>query len=277
MENTSFAKKVSEGVKKKIKSLLNNPYKNANLNWFSIKYLKHLPPNKIQSHLLLKHKTFFNDGPGYLHGLQEIFLENIYAQQLSENAYILDCGAHIGLSVIYLKSICHTAYIVCFEPDKKNFNLLQKNILSHNLKDIDARNEAVWIENTSLNFIQEGNMASKIGSNSSSNTVSVKAARLKDYLNRKIDFLKLDIEGAEYKVIKDIAESLGEVENMFIEYHGNFEQNEELLEIFEIISKAGFKFYIKEAANNYEHPFLRETLNHDYDLQLNIFCFRTKK
>lgn len=276
-KSNSFYKNIVKGINLRIQKLFTNQYKDVNINWLTLKYLKHLPPNKIHSHQLQNHTTSFYGGPEYLHGLKEIFIEGVYMQKLPENAYILDCGAHIGLSVIYLKSICHTAYIVCFEPDKKNFNLLQKNILSHNLKDIDARNEAVWIENTSLNFIQEGNMASKIGSNSSSNTVSVKAARLKDYLNRKIDFLKLDIEGAEYKVIKDIAESLGEVENMFIEYHGNFEQNEELLEIFEIISKAGFKFYIKEAANNYEHPFLRETLNHDYDLQLNIFCFRTKK
>ena len=68
-----------------------------------------------------------------------------------------------------------------------------------------------------------------------------------------------------------------DVNNMFVEYHGTFEQNNELLEIFDIILKAGFKFYIKEAANTYNHPFLRKKTEHDYDLQLNIFCFRTEK
>ena len=151
---------------------------------------------------------------------------------------------------------------------------MQKNISSHHLKNIDAKNEAIWFENTSLNFIQEGNMASRIGIDSSANTVSVKAVRLKDYLNQKVDFLKIDIEGAEYKVIKDIANSLTDIRNMFIEYHGSFDQNNELLEIFQIIVKAGFRFYFKEAANNYDHPFLRKKTEQDYDLQLNIFCFR---
>jgi len=274
MENNSFIKKISVGVNKKIKSLWNNPYKKVNLSLLFIKYLKHITPNKIHSHLLLNHKTFFYSGPQYLHGLKEIFIDGVYDQAFPENAYILDCGAHIGLSVIYLKSICPSAHIVCFEPDAKNFDLLQKNISSHHLKNIDAKNEAIWIENRSLNFIQEGNMASKIGSDSSVNTVSVKAVRLKGYLNQKIDFLKLDIEGAEYKVIKDIANSLTDVKNMFVEYHGSFEQNDELLEIFDIILKAGFKFYFKEAANNYDHPFLRKKNEQDYDLQLNIFCFR---
>ena len=65
---------------------------------------------------------------------------------------------------------------------------MQKNICSHQLKNIEAKKEAVWIENTTLNFIQEGNMGSKIGDNSTGNTVSVKAIRLKDYIKKKLIF-----------------------------------------------------------------------------------------
>jgi FkbM family methyltransferase len=274
MENNSFVKKIFVGAGEKIKSLGRNPYKKINANWFFIKYLKHIGSDKIHSHLLLNHKTFFYSGPQYLHGLKEIFIDGVYNQAFPENAYILDCGAHIGLSVIYLKSICPSAHILCFEPDAKNFDLLQKNIASHQLKNINARNEAVWIENTFLHFIQDRGMASKIGSDSALSTVSVSAVKLKNYLNQRVDFLKLDIEGAEYNVLKDIAENLYQVANMFIEYHGTFEQNNELLEIFEIISKSGFKFYINEAAINYTQPFNRQHVKLDYDIQLNIFCFR---
>ncbi|MEO8855235.1 MAG: FkbM family methyltransferase [Ginsengibacter sp.] len=274
MENNSFIKNISVGVTKKFRSLWNNPYKKINLNWFLIKYLKHLPPDNIHFHKLLNHKTFFHGGPEYLHGLKEIFIDHIYNQQLPANAYIIDCGAHIGLSVIYLKSICLSAHIVCFEPDAKNFELLEKNIDSHKLKNIEAKNEAVWFENTSLNFIQDGNMGSKIGEAKSSHNVTVKATRLKDYLDKKVDFLKLDIEGAEYKVLKDISGSLVNVNKMFIEYHGTFDENNELLEIFEIVTKAGFKFYIKEATSVFDQPFLSKNYSGEYDLQLNIFCFR---
>ena len=104
-----------------------------------------------------------------------------------------------SIASAFRKTIWHdfirsnSAHIICFEPDAKSFDLLQKNISSHHLKNIDARNEAIWFENTSLNFIQEGNMASRIGIDSPVNTVSVKAVRLKDYLNQKVDFLKIDI------------------------------------------------------------------------------------
>lgn len=273
-ESESFREILMAGVKSRIKKTFNNQYKGLNINWLTLKYLKHISGDKIHSHKLFNHQTYFYGGLEYLHGIKEIFLQAVYNQRLPENAYILDCGAHIGLSVIYLKSICPSANIVCFEPDNKNYDLLQKNIASHQLKDIDARNEAVWNENTSLHFIQEGNMGSKIGENPNSNTITVKARRLKDFLNKKVDFLKLDIEGAEYEVLKDIAANLDFVDKMFIEYHGTFDQNKELLEILELVSNAGFKFYIKEAAPVFDQPFLPKKHEGEYDLQLNMFCFK---
>jgi len=273
--SNSFNKNIFNGLKSRIKKTFNNPYREVNINWLSLKYLKHLPADKIHSHKLLEHQTFFYGGLEYLHGVKEIFIEGVYNQDLPENAYIIDCGAHIGLSVIYLKSICPTAHIVCFEPDTKNFDLLEKNISSHELKNIEAKKEAVWTANTSLTFIQDGNMGSKIGDNTLPNSVEVKATRLKNYLKRKVDFLKMDIEGAEYDVLEDIAEELENVNKMFIEYHGTFEQNNELLEILSLLSKSGFRFYIKEAASIFDQPFLAKNAATDYDVQLNIFCFRT--
>ena len=212
--STTFYSNLFKGINLRAKKIFKTSYPKININWFFLKYLKHLPTDKVHSHRLFNHTTFFYGGPEYLHGLTEIFIGNIYNQTLPENAYVLDCGAHIGLSVIYIKSICPTANIIAFEPDTKNYNLLNKNISSHQLTGIEARQEAVWVENTTLNFIQEGNMGSKIGTDSTGKTIEVKAARLKDYMDKKIDFLKLDIEGAEYKVLKDIADNLFHVTNM---------------------------------------------------------------
>jgi FkbM family methyltransferase len=272
--SNSFNKNLINGLKSRIRKTFHNPFRDVNINWVSLKYLKHLPADKIHSHKLLDHETYFYGGLEYLHGVKEIFLEGVYNQELSENAYIIDCGAHIGLSVIYLKHLCPTAQIVCFEPDTKNFDLLSKNISSHQLKNVEAKKEAIWTENTSLTFIQEGNMGSKISDKALPNSVEVKATRLKDYLNRRVDFLKMDIEGAEYEVLKDISERLENVSKMFIEYHGTFQQNSELLEILNLVSKAGFKFYIKEAASIFDQPFLPKKVATSYDVQLNIFCIK---
>ena len=267
-------KEIIKGIDHRIKKLFNNPYAKLNINWFYLKYLKHLPGHSLHFHKLFNYNTFFYGGIEYLHGINEIFIEKIYLQALPENAFIIDCGAHIGLSVIYLKTICPSAKIIAFEPDEENYKLLQKNIESHHLKNITAKKEAVWIENTNLNFIQDGSMASKIGTAVNPHCTTVKAVRLKEYLIEKVDFLKLDIEGAEYEVLKDIQNELHFVKNLFIEYHGSFYQNKELIEILNILNISDFKFYIKEAANVSPFPFMTKPKKDNYDVQLNIFCFR---
>ena len=262
------------GINHRARKVFTNPYSRVNISWIYLKYLKHLPGNELHFHNLLSHKTYFYGGVEYLHGLHEIFIEEVYRQSLPENAFIIDCGSNIGLSVIYLKSICPHAEIIAFEPDEKNYVLLEKNVASHQLKNVSIRKEAVWNDNTTLSFVQDGSMASKIGSSEILQTVSVKAVRLKDLLTRKIDFLKMDIEGAEYAVLKDIRDQLYLINHLFIEYHGSFSQNSELIEILKIINAAGFTFYIKEAANIFPMPFIAKPNENNYDVQLNIFCMK---
>ena len=86
--------------------------------------------------------------------------------------------------------------------------------------------------------------------------------------------MKIDIEGAEYEVLKDIKDKLHLIDNMFLEYHGSFNQNIQLNELLQMIVASGFKYYIKEAATVYPTPFYRNHTSETYDVQLNIFCFR---
>ena len=103
----------------------------------------------------------------------------------------------------------------------------------------------------------------------------MKATRLRDLLNKKVDFLKLDIEGAEYEVVKDCKDVLNVCSKIFIEYHGQFTSSNQLIEILSIIQQNGFGYYIREAAPVYPTPFFRNTESKtDWDLQLNIFCFK---
>lgn len=254
---------------------MHNPYREVNVSWWRLKYYKHLPAGNIRVHQLFGKSLFFISAPELLHGLHEIFIDEIYKQELPSNPYIIDCGANIGMSVIYLKSNFPDAEIIAFEPDESNFKLLNKNMQSFGYTTVDLHKEAVWNENTKLMFSNESSMGSKIELNSSAQSVEVLAIRLKDFLTKKVDFLKIDIEGAEYAVLTDIADNLHFVENMFLEYHGSFDQNNELVKIIQIIDKAGFNFYIKEAAPIYFTPFYRiKNPKPDYDVQLNLFCFR---
>lgn len=275
MLDKSFFKNLTNGIQKRLSILFNNPYKEVNVNWIKLKYYKHLPAGKIRIHKLFNHSLYYYSSTELLHGLKEIFIDDIYKQKLSDKPYIIDCGANIGMSVIYMKHQFPKAEIIAFEPDETNFKLLNKNVESFSYTGVKLYKDAIWNKNTTLLFSNESSMGSKIDLTNTSNTISVSAVRLKDFLIRKVDFLKIDIEGAEYVVLKDIAEDLHLVTNMFLEYHGTFAQNNELVEMINIVSNAGFNFYIKEAASIYETPFNRtKNPNTSYDVQLNIFCFR---
>lgn len=272
----SFLENINKGIYHRVTRFKLNPYEAINLNWFKIKYYKHLPAGKVKIHKLFGRSIFFSDSIQLVNGLSEIFIEQLYNQELcSSKPYIIDCGANIGLSIIYMKEKFPSAKILAFEPDDTNYLLLSRNIDSFFYKDVELRKEAVWTNDTKLNFSSDASMSSKITQSSSDNSICVDAVRLKKFIVEPIDFLKIDIEGAEYEVIKDIAEQLHFVKNLFIEYHGTYRQNGELVEILNIVNQHGFQFYVKEAAPLFDFPFIQNKKSEiEYDVQLNIFCFR---
>lgn len=275
MTYLSIGKNILNGVFKKINKINHNPYKKLGMDWLKVRLIKNMPDNALNTVSIFGHDFYCFGKRELLHGLKEIFLEDIYQIQLPENARIIDCGAHIGMSIIYFKQICPTAHIIAFEPDDKNYRLLEQNVRSFQLENVTLKKEAVWIENTEISFSNEGTMSSKIEKTGSENASSkVKAARLKDYLGNGIDLIKIDIEGAEYEVLKDISGSLASVKNMFLEYHGTFSQNKELIHILQLLAENQFVFYIKEANPTYLTPFYRTAKDGPYDVQLNIFAFR---
>lgn len=213
----------------------------------------------------------------YLHGLEELFIDETYKFNSEKTApRIIDCGANTGLSVIYFKRLFPQSKITAFEPDTDIFKILQENLHNFGYDDVELINKAVWNENGSIKFLASGGVGGRISDDENAQTIEMPTARLSDLLDEKIDFLKIDIEGAEYDVIKDCASKLGNVENLFIEYH-SLEKNEQKLdEILKIIKDAGFKYYIKEAWNNQPMPFVNVRSNL-FDLQLNIFGYRLEK
>ncbi|PZR25809.1 MAG: FkbM family methyltransferase [Citrobacter freundii] len=249
-------------------------YTKAGISWLKLQQIKYQLNSNARSVKLFGSRIYFTTPLELLHGIREIFMEEIYRQSLRPDPFIIDCGANIGLSIIYMKQLYPAATIIGFEPDGRNFELLQKNVLSMNYQGVTVRKEAVWIQNIELEFADTGSMSSRIEQGGAQKTKPVTAVRLKDLLTRPVDFLKLDIEGAEYAVLRDIREQLPLVKNMFLEYHGNFDQSRELSEIFHWLTEQGFSYYIKEASNVYHTPFERGRRVSGYDVQLNIFCFR---
>jgi FkbM family methyltransferase len=222
-------------------------------------------------------KLYFHDIASYRLGLRELFNDKAYNFK-SRNAspLIIDCGANLGMSIIYFKELYPAAKIIAFEADDYIFSFLQKNMGSFGCSDVELVNKAVWDCETELSFWPEGGAGGRVEVNAQSDHAykKVSAVRLKPYLQgNRVDFLKIDIEGAEYEVLKDCADSLVNVERIFIEYHSMLSKEQTLHEVLEIIHSAGFRYQIKGVFAS-RHPYVTINTNVGMDLQLSIYAYR---
>jgi len=239
--------------------------------------LQKLPRYQYTETLLKGSKVCVVDANTFLSSLDEIFSEEIYKFNTSDNVInIIDCGANIGLATIYFKMNYPAAKVIAFEPDPQIFKVMKNNILSFGFKDVDFRNEAISDSDGLINFHTEGGHSGMIVKESKTNdVVSVKATRLKSVMEQmgEITFLKLDIEGHEVNVLPDIAEQLKRVKYLFLEYHSFIGTDQKLGELLKIIEQAGLRYYLKEAYNK-PFPFINREIFLKMDFLVNILCYR---
>ena len=170
-----------------------------------------------------------------------------------ERPLIIDCGSNIGVTVLEWKSRWPMSEIICFEPDPHAFKILDKNIESNDIPGIRCVNAAVLDHDGETEFFGDLSPGGDARGNSvdsawalrdGSESTFVKSTRLSSYIaDRDVSFLKLDIEGAEQRVIADIAQHLDRVAAIYIEVHetdDSIDRNS-ASEIQSLVRAAGFK------------------------------------
>lgn len=165
----------------------------------------------------------------------EIFLEQIYSIKLENSKpFIIDVGSHIGLSIIYFKSIYPQSTILGFEPNPISFVILNENLNQNGLMNnvvlhniglsniigstklyIDNSND-LWNSNSSL---VKGSWTGK----EKLASIDIRVNKLSTFIERKVDLLKIDVEGSELKILEDLDNSkkFELINNLLIEYHPN--------------------------------------------------------
>ncbi len=271
-------------IKTILKGLVPHRIKKEIKKWFKPGYQQLLSEQKrIENHpRYVPTKVIFNDRTLEITDIasfefirKELFENNIYKFKTNiERPYIIDCGANIGLSIIYFKTLFPNAEIVAFEPDFAVFQSLAKNIESFGYTDVKLIRKAIWNEETILRFFSEGADGGRIATNENENIIEVHTESLKPYLQRTVDFLKIDIEGAELTVLRDCQDLLHNVQRLFVEYHSFIGKPQELKDLIEILSSNGFRVYISSPGLASANPFLKINSYNGMDMQLNINAIR---
>jgi FkbM family methyltransferase len=214
------------------------------------------------------------DAGSFLASRQEIFGKRVYSfAARTSQPRIIDCGANIGMSVIFFKTEHPGAIVTAFEPDPALFVALQKNVSAFGFTDVTLHQKAVWTKAGPLTFLQEGGHSGRIAQAGDQRVVTVDAARLHDLLVEPVDFLKVDVEGVELELLADCRDRLTNVDKLFVEYHSRVDQPQSMPNLLQLLGSAGFRYDIKEEFGS-AHPFVEIRSQVGFDLQLSISCYR---
>ncbi|MCK0180180.1 FkbM family methyltransferase [Flavobacteriaceae bacterium S0862] len=135
--------------------------------------------------------------------------------EIKTNDIVIDAGANEGaLSVVYSQKTKHDGKVFAFEPDSKNIKILKQNVsLNANSNNIEIIEHALWSNNEIIDFYEAGTVASSIFyEDKESKKVKIKATSIDKFMIDKkinrLNFIKMDIEGAEIEALKGTIETI---------------------------------------------------------------------
>lgn len=155
---------------------------------------------------LFLHENFYKDWVCF-----KGYLKNY---NLKKGDIIIDAGAYVGtFTLIASRIVGDEGKVIAFEPDEENYKILLNYIKLNNINNIILIKKGLWSKNTALKFKNDhsGYSSFFFGENEK-NIISVPTVTLDSELKKlgikKVDFLKMDIEGAEIEAIKGSKETL---------------------------------------------------------------------
>ena len=157
--------------------------------------------------------------------LPEVYEKEVWPEVMSRlktASLFVDVGGHMGLyAVCGAKRMPAGGKVVVFEPQFENARFLRRTVqLNHVGSKVEIREAAVG-EKTGMICISTGQSQATI---SESEGIPVKMTSLDaEFPHERIDVLKIDVEGAEEKVLQGAEELLGSKtrrpHSIFIEVH----------------------------------------------------------
>ncbi len=138
------------------------------------------------------------------HPVYEPVETGLFQKEIREGGVVLDIGANIGYyTLIAARLVGPQGRVYAFEPDPVNFRLLQKNVKANGYDNVVLVNKAVSNKNGKIRlYLNPSNRGdhrvydSKDG-RSSIEIQTVALDRFLKPLDKKIQFIKMDIQGAE--------------------------------------------------------------------------------
>ena len=134
---------------------------------------------------------------------------------LKKGDIVVDAGANIGvITVIFSKKVGDTGKIIAIEPEEENLRLLEMNIKKHSLKNVIVIKKGLYCKKDkkllTLHSSGDHTLYDKFMREGEKVAIEVDTLDnlLKELKIEKVDFIKMDIEGAEIDAIKGMEKTL---------------------------------------------------------------------
>lgn len=199
-------------------------YKTKGKNIKSVKFLKELNVWEFK----IGDEYYLSSGPGWAYDydyLLDTFKNHLGNKYLPKQGdIVIDVGAGTGEEMmIFSKLVGKTGKVYAFEAHPKTFEALSYNKRLNNLDNVELLNLAISDENGFIKIQDSDNSLANKVSKDVDMGFEVEAITIDSFLKDKdikeVDFLKVNIEGAEQLLIQGMKESLGIIKNMAISCH----------------------------------------------------------
>jgi FkbM family methyltransferase len=150
-----------------------------------------------------------------MHGVHEKYETELFKKMVQDGMVVVDIGANIGYyTLIAAKLVGSKGIVYAFEPEPSTYDLLCKNIQANGYTNIIPIEKAVsktsgktklYVNATMTNFSSFGKDNVLIRSRNL-DCLEVETTTLDDFFGRtvgddRVDFMKIDVEGAEELVV----------------------------------------------------------------------------
>lgn len=201
-----------------------------------------------------------NDPDNVRNLCRDVFANEIYGFAASgPSPRILDCGSNIGMPILYFKRLYPAARVVALEPDPVIFPYLERNLATNGIHDVEVRQAAVSDRGGTLAFHSDGKYGSRLADDTPPpagwQTYEVPCITLADLLEEPVDFMKMNIEGAETAVLEGAGYALRSVREMIIEYHHLPGLPRTLASLLSTLDTQGFDYVIHDYYGPRSGPF----------------------
>jgi FkbM family methyltransferase len=142
---------------------------------------------------------------------------------LDKGGVFFDIGANIG-SYTLIASEQSSALVYSFEPHPSTFQQLKNNVDLNKRSNVKLFNIAIGAEDGNIYLTDNpGSSTNHIEANPNENTIEIVCRRMDNFcITNKIepDYVKMDVEGFEFDVIKSFGDMLCSVKLFFVEING---------------------------------------------------------